>query len=410
MDGTSFSQLWKYSRRHGLSRRRFVRLLIAGGTASVLNACERGEGAGRAGEGIGQASASPGADRPWIKDPTPFILQPTNLETPLSKLEGLLTPNELFFVRNHARTPIVDVSSYRLRIEGDAIPEPLELSLAELREMPSRSIVAYLECAGNWRRFFGSVLGETARGGPWGTGAVGCATWTGVPLREVLARVAAGSDAVDVLLTGADDVEFNRPMPIDKALDPDTILAYEMNGVDLPPDHGYPLRAVVPGWVASSSVKWLKRIVVSTETLWVRTNTSAYVLIGDEWPPERYAPAEGGPVTTQTIKSALALDWPAGVAAGRQVFRGFAHSPNAVVEKVEWRLDEEEEWRDARLVSPSIEYAWRRFEFEWEASAGSHVIRTRATDTAGNTQPDEVPFNEAGYLLNIPLPHPVEVA
>ena len=410
MDGTSFSQLWKYSRRHGLSRRRFVCLLVAGGTASVLNACERGEGAGRAGEGIGQASASSGADRPWIKDPTPFILQPTNLETPLSSLDGLLTPNELFFVRNHARTPIVDVSSYRLRIGGDAVGEPLELSLAELREMPSRSIVAYLECAGNWRSFFGSVLGATARGGPWGTGAVGCATWTGVPLRDVLARVATGSDAVDVLLTGDDDVEFNRPMPIDKALDPDTILAYEMNGVELPPDHGYPLRAVVPGWVASNSVKWLKRIEVSTETLWVRTNTSSYVLIGDEWPPERYAPAEGGPVTTQTIKSALALDWPARIAAGRHVFRGFTHSPHAVVDKVEWRLDDEEEWRDARLVSPSIEHAWRRFEFEWEASAGSHVIRTRASDAAGNTQPDEVPFNEAGYLLNIPLPHPVEVA
>ncbi|HAB30289.1 MAG TPA: oxidoreductase, partial [Gemmatimonadetes bacterium] len=332
------SELWEYSRRHGLSRRRFVRLLLAGGSIAVLDACEIGEAPRQASgttsdtsdEATGGTSSPPGGESPWVKDPAPFILHPTNLETPLSSLEGLFTPNELFFVRNHATTtPILDPVSFRLRIEGDAIPRPLELSLAELKEMPSRSVVAYLECAGNWRSFFGSVLGRTARGGPWGTGGVGCATWTGVPLGEVLARAGVSADAVDVLLTGADDVEFNRPMPIAKALDPDTIVAYKMNGVDLPPDHGSPLRGLVPGWVASNSVKWLTRIDVSTETQWVRNNTSSYVLIGDEWPAERYAPAEGGPVTTQTIKSTLALDWPAEVTAGRQVLKGFAYSPHA---------------------------------------------------------------------------------
>ena len=236
-DGTYLAQLWEYSRRQGLSRRRFVHLLLAGGSTAVLSACELGEGPQQGG-----TPAPSGDQSPWVKDPTPFILHPTNLETRLSSLEGLITPNELFFVRNHApTTPILDPVSFRLRIEGDAIPQPLELSLAELREMPSRSIVAYLECAGNWRSFFGRVLGRTARGGPWGTGGVGCATWTGVPLGDVLARAGVSADAVDVLLAGADDVEFNRPMPIAKALDPDTILAYKMNGVDLPPDHGSPL-------------------------------------------------------------------------------------------------------------------------------------------------------------------------
>lgn len=412
---TYLSHVWQYSRRHGLSRRRFVRLLLAGGSVAVLDACQIGEAPRQASDttdaATGGTPSPPGDESPWVKDPTPFILHPTNLETPLSRLEGLFTPNELFFVRNHATTtPILDPVSFRLRIEGDAIPRPLELSLAELKEMPSRSVVAYLECAGNWRSFFGRVLGRTARGGSWGTGGVGCATWTGVPLGEVLARAGVTTDAVDVLLTGADDVEFNRPMPIAKALDPDTILAYKMNGVDLPPDHGSPLRGLVPGWVASNSVKWLTRIDVSTETQWVRNNTSSYVLIGDEWPAERYAPAEGGPVTTQTIKSTLALDWPAEVTAGRQVLKGFAYSPHADVVRVEWRLDDEEEWRAASLVSPAIQYAWRRFEIEWEAVPGSHVVRTRATDAAGNTQPDEVPFNESGYLLNIPLPHPIEVA
>ena len=413
------SELWEYSRRHGLSRRRFVRLLLAGGSIAVLDACEIGEAPRQASgttsdtsdEATGGTSSPPGGESPWVKDPAPFILHPTNLETPLSSLEGLFTPNELFFVRNHATTtPILDPVSFRLRIEGDAIPRPLELSLAELKEMPSRSVVAYLECAGNWRSFFGSVLGRTARGGPWGTGGVGCATWTGVPLGELLTRAGVRADAVEVLLTGADEVEVNRPMPIAKALDRDTILAYKMNGVDLPPDHGSPLRGLVPGWVASNSVKWLTRIDVSTETQWVRNNTSSYVLIGDEWPAERYAPAEGGPVTPQTIKSTLALDWPAEVTAGRQVLKGFAYSPHADVVSVEWRLDDDEEWRAASLVSPAIQYAWRRFEIEWEAVAGPHMIRTRATDAAGNTQPDVVPFNESGYLLNIPLPHPIEVA
>jgi len=182
--GSYLSQLWEYGRRHGLSRRRFVRLLLAGGSVAVLNACELGEGPEQASDARGQAPAPSGDQTPWVKDPTPFILHPTNLETRLSSLEGLITPNELFFVRNHAPTPILDPVSFRLRIEGDAIPQPLELSLAELREMPSRSIVAYLECAGNWRSFFGRVLGRTARGGPWGTGGVGCATWTGVPLGD----------------------------------------------------------------------------------------------------------------------------------------------------------------------------------------------------------------------------------
>ncbi len=377
----------------------------------MLSACDAvGEGGEQnSGAEAPNPSVAQG-ERPWVKDPTPFVQHPTNLETPLASLEGLLTPNDLFFVRNHAPTPRIDASAYRLRIEGNAVPEPIELSLAELKSMPSRSVVAYLECAGNWRSFFGRLLGQTASGGPWGTGAIGCAEWTGVPLGEVLTRAGVESNAVDVLLAGADDVAFSRPLPLEKAMHPDTLLAYEMNGEDLPPDHGYPVRSVVPGWVASNSIKWLDRIEVSSENIWVRTNTSSYVLIGAEWPPEQYAPAEGGPITTQTIKSALALDWPARIEAGPTVLRGFAHSPHAVISRVEWRLDDETQWNEARLVSPPIEHAWRRFEFDWEAAAGSHVIRTRAIDASGNTQPDEVPFNESGYLLNIPLPHPVEVA
>lgn len=400
-DEFSISELWEYCRRRGLSRRRFLSLVSAGGAAAVLAACE---GGGDSGTGAGS-----GQEVPWVKDPSPFIRHPTNLETPLQRLDGVLTPTELFFVRNHAPTPRIDAASYRLQVTGDAVSSALDLTVDDLRGMPSRSVVAYLECAGNWRSFFGSVLGRTASGGQWGTGAVGCATWTGVPLRDVLELAGVTDDAVDVLLVGLDDGEFSRPMPIEKALHPDTILAYRMNGEELPADHGFPVRGIVPGWVASSSVKWLGRIEVSSEDVWVRNNTTSYVLVGEEWPAEEYAPAEGAPITTQSIKSALALAWPAELEQGPQIIRGYAHSPHATVSTVEWKVDDEDGWREARLVSPAIEHAWRRFELEWEATPGEHVIRTRATDAAGNRQPDQVPFNESGYLLNIPLPHPVRV-
>jgi DMSO/TMAO reductase YedYZ molybdopterin-dependent catalytic subunit len=197
-------------------------------------------------------------------------------------------------------------------------------------------------------------------------------------------------------------------MPLAKALDPDTMLAFAMNGADLPPDHGFPVRAIVPGWPASNSVKWLTRIVVSREPQWVKNNTTSYVLIGDAWPPEQYAPAEGKPITELTVKSALALPRPAQLASGSQRLRGYAYSPRGPVQRVEWRVDGGP-WRPARIVGPIFPRAWQRFELAWDAEPGSHTLQTRATDAAGVTQPDSVPFNEKGYLLNVPIEFPVTV-
>ncbi|MYA65440.1 MAG: hypothetical protein F4Y21_12445 [Gemmatimonadetes bacterium] len=152
------------------------------------------------------------------------------------------------------------------------------------------------------------------------------------------------------------------------------------------------------------------RIEVATEKVWVRANTSSYVLVGDEWPADRYAPADGAPITTGMVKSALALPHPAQLAAGPQRLRGFAYSPRGPVEGVEWCVNDGR-WARARLIgaSAAMPYAWCRFEFEWTAPPGSHVIRTRATDAAGDTQPLEGVYNANGYLLNVALPHPVEV-
>jgi DMSO/TMAO reductase YedYZ molybdopterin-dependent catalytic subunit len=168
------------------------------------------------------------------------------------------------------------------------------------------------------------------------------------------------------------------------------------------------VRALVPGWAGSNSVKWVTRIVVSRDPQWVKTNTTSYVLIGAAWPPERYAPAEGGPVTELPVKSALALPRPARLARGLQRLHGYAHSAHGPVRRVDWRVDGGE-WRPARIVQPVLPRAWQRFELEWDAAPGPHTLHTRATDAGGTAQPDAAPFNEKGYLLNVPITFPVTV-
>ena len=177
------------------------------------------------------------------------------------------------------------------------------------------------------------------------------------------------------------------------------------------------------GW-GSASIKWLGGIVVSSEQLWTRNNTTSYTLIGDAYPPE--GEALGKPVTTQTIKSALALPWPADLTAGAQRIHGYAHSPTGPIARVEWSADSGATRNGSTLVEPQIQpalgrlldarsgsalrYSWTRFGFRWDARPGEYTIMTRATDAAGNTQPDAIPFNEKGYLFNQPVPHPIRVA
>ena len=389
------------AQREGISRRDLMRIFAVGGLGAVFAACEQPPT---------PSGASGAADVPWAKNPEPFIEHPTNLETRLELLDGVITPNELFFVRNHAPTPRIDASKYRLRVEGDAINEPVELSMDDLLALPNESVTAYLECGGNWRGFWGSVVGQAAVGGQWGTGGISCAEWSGPTLGSVLALAGVRSDAVDVDLIGLDEGGFSRPMPIERALDPTTLLAHAMNGVDLPPDHGFPVRGVVPGWVGSSSIKWLGRIVVSREKIWSRNNLTSYVLVGEDWPAEEYAPADGGPITTGVVKSALALPRPASLSPGSNLISGFAYSPSGPVQRVEWSADGGSTWQAARILNPVFPHAWQRFQFEWDAPTGSHTLLTRATDTAGRSQPDQIAYNSKGYLLNIVLPHAVTVS
>ncbi len=418
------ARLWGLARQHGLDRRRFFQALTAGGAAAVLAAC---------------GEAVPWHAPAWFKDTSPFIVHDDgkSLEARLEDMHpGSLTPIGQFFVRNNSVSLDVDVESWRLSIEGDAVSNPVQLTYDDIRKMPSRTFVSYLECAGNQRAMFDLVKGQKAKGTQWKTGGVGCAEWTGVSLRDVLQLAGISDDAANVLLIGLDtkspEEGFRRVLPAEKALHPDTLLAYRMNNELLPRDHGFPLRALVPGWVGSTNVKWLGRIVVSRYPIWTRNNTTSYVMIGDAYPPE--GEASGKVTTRQVIKSALALPWPAEVEAASQrihctayspdsrgfvsssvcvsepplTIRGIAHSPDSPIAKVEWSTDLGRTWRDASVAWP-WQYSWSWFSFRWNPPPGNYIIMTRATDEAGNTQPDEIPFNEKGYLFNQPLPHPVRV-
>ena len=327
-------------------------------------------------------------------------------------MQGLITPNDLFFVRNNSVSLDVDARDWRLSVEGDGVENPLLLTYDEVRNLPSRVMTCYLECGGNHRAMFDLLQGKAASGTQWRTGGVSNGEWVGVSLRDVLTMAGVRDSAVSVLLVGL-DVEspeggFRRAIPFETAMQEDTLLAFGLNGELLPRDHGFPLRALVPGWVGSTSIKWLGQIVVSTERQWTRNNTSSYVLIGDDYPPE--GEAEGKVANEQTIKSALALPWPATLPAGLRRIHGYAHSPHAMIAMVEWSDDTGTSWREATLTGQQGRYSWARFEFPWDAASGDNVIMTRATDAAGNTQPDRVPFNEKGYLFNQPLPHPIVVA
>ena len=425
------ARLWRVARQHGMDRRRFLQALTAGGAAAVLAAC---------GEASEAESAATAPSTPaWFKDTSPFIVHDDgkSLEARLENMpEELFTPVPQFFVRNNSVSLDVDVESWRLSIEGDAVTNPIQLSYDDIRKMPTRTVLSYLECAGNHRAMFDLVKGQKAKGTQWRTGGVGNGQWTGVSLRDVLQLAGVSDDAANVLLIGLDtespEQGFRRVLPAEKALHPDTLLAYWMNGGLLTRDHGFPLRALVPGWVGSTNVKWLGRIVVSKQPIWTRNNTTSYVLVGDAYPPE--GEALGKVTTKQVIKSALALPWPAELEAPPQgircaayssdsrglvgspacvsppplTIRGIAHSPDGPITKVEWSFDLGRTWRNAS-VGGHWQYSWAWFSFRWNPVPGEYIIMTRATDEAGNTQPDEIPFNEKGYLFNQPLPHPVTV-
>jgi DMSO/TMAO reductase YedYZ molybdopterin-dependent catalytic subunit len=323
------------------------------------------------------------------------------------RMPGYLVPNDRFFIRSHAPTPRVDPAQWRLRIGGAGVHTPVSYTYDELwHRFPLVSYVRTLECAGNRRVLLGEELGQTFDGTQWGRGAIGTAEWTGVRLRDLLEPARPTAAAREVMPESLDQNHSRRPMPLAKAIADDTLVALAMNGELLPADHGFPARAVVSGWLGAASIKWLSRIEVSDHSLHVPWNTIDYVLIGPRFPAE--GSARGPAITTLPVASLVELPWPARLRPVPQLVRGRAFAGENAVAAVDYRIDNGP-WRAADMGSPVTSGAWVRWQFGWTPDPGDHILRVRATDDQGHTQPDSSEWNELGYLQSSVLRHPVHV-
>ena len=320
-------------------------------------------------------------------------------------LEGLaydVTPIGMHYLLIHFDIPYIDPSTWRLEIDG-RVSRSLSLSLADLKSHPRITAPVTLECAGNGR----ARLLPRPRSQPWLEEAVGTGEWTGTPLGPVLQEAGLLDDAVEVLFTGLDRGEqgrveqwYERSLPVDEALRPDVLLVYELNGVPLPPQHGFPLRLIVPGWYGMAHVKWLGRITLLNEPFWGYQQNVFYRIAQDEDDP--------GVLVTRIQPRALMI--PPGIPVletrerlltpGRHTLRGRAWSGWAPVGRVEVSPDGGTTWAEAELVPPLGEHAWRGWSFTWEAAEGRHELLARATDDAGNSQPLEPVWNLRGVSNN----------
>jgi DMSO/TMAO reductase YedYZ molybdopterin-dependent catalytic subunit len=268
---------------------------------------------------------------------------------------------ERFFVRDHTSTPLIDANTWTLSLWGDGLrgsptqAKPLSMSYEQLRRLPSVEVPAFIECAGNGRSFFNTQQGTPAAGTQWRLGAIGVGDWRGVPLAEVLERAGISRSAVDIMPRGGgprprhggvDYGPVRRPLPIAKAFE-NTILAYELNGQPLPPDNGYPVRLVVPGWVGVANIKWVGQIQVSREALYSYWNTTNYIL-------EVPACPNPIPLSTQVVKSAFELALNATLPHQRQVLTGRSWSGLAPIKRVDVSTDGGASWRPARLRWPNV--------------------------------------------------------
>lgn len=339
-------------------------------------------------------------DRPW------------NIETPVHLLDDPITPIENMFVRNNGLIPEdLDASSWTLTIEGESVPEPKTYTLDDLKtKFKHYTYALVLECGGNGR----SEVNPPATGNQWGYGAVNCGSWTGVRLRDVLEDAGIKEDAVYVGYYGTDKhlsgdpkkVVISRGVPIKKAMEDETLIAFELNGEDIPVVHGYPLRLVVGGWPASASGKWLHKLVVRNKVHdGPKMESPSYrvpkypVKPGSKVPDEDMMIIESMPV-----KSVITYPKTGAVVKPGQTFevRGHAWAGDLTVGKVEISLDFGQTWEEANLKEPLNRLAWQDFRTEVSIpEKGYYEIWVKATDENGKSQPMVVPgWNPRGYLNN----------
>jgi DMSO/TMAO reductase YedYZ molybdopterin-dependent catalytic subunit len=368
-----------------------------------------------------QEKTAKGSGTELASELIPRQRNPDNLEFPFATLEyEFATPNEKFYVRNHFPQPKLEADSWRLKVEG-AVNREREFTLGELRKLPSRIVMATLECAGNCRAF----LNPKVKGVPWQLGAVGCAWWTGVPLAAVLEKVGLRDSAVEMVLEGADSgeitadikptgpIHFARSLPLVKARAPEVLLAYEMNGVQLPPAHGYPLRAIVPGWYGMASIKWLQRLVVTDRPFNGYFQTFDYSYFSKDRGLSQVVP-----ITELEVKAQIAR--PAAgeiIQAGTDYqIHGAAWTGEYGIAKVEVSLDGGRSWLDrVTLGEPMPQkgippYAWSLWSYRWHKPKKGEVrIMARATDKRGRVQPLTRDPDRRNYMISHILPVDVTV-
>jgi DMSO/TMAO reductase YedYZ molybdopterin-dependent catalytic subunit len=336
--------------------------------------------------------------------------EPTNLETPFDQLDSYLTPTELFYIRSHFAAPKLDLASYQLHIDG-AVKIPLSLSYKQLRDMPSETRVATLECAGNGRVF----LVPQVAGAQWELGAVGNAEWSGVPLVDLLKQAGLEEDACELVLEGADrgmpteppvppgPISYARSLSRDKAIQREVLIAYQMNGRDLPLDHGYPVRAIVPGHYGMASVKWLTHIHAVREPFRGYWQTSDYGYWDHvDGKPVRRALGE------MKLKSQIARPRVYEMLGPNQVYRvcGAGWAGETEVTGIAVSTDGGQTWSEAEFLDPVQPHAWRRWKYDWltPKGAGRYTLLARAKDADGNVQPDKHDPHYGTYVINHPLP------
>jgi DMSO/TMAO reductase YedYZ molybdopterin-dependent catalytic subunit len=347
----------------------------------------------------------------WVEERKVVTSFPENSETPLETVQGWVTPNRLFFVRNHFEVPAVDMNSWRLEV-GGLVRRPAEWTWQQLASLPQRSVFATVECAGNGRSF----LQARQPGVQWGAGAIGHAEWTGVPLHLVLEQAGVEPGAVDVLFEGADrgnepdhpePMAFARSLPLAKALDRDTLLVQRMNGELLSSSHGFPLRLFVPGWYGVASVKWLRRIEVLDRTFQGYFQHNKYTV--QRQAADRTETVVVGPMA---VKSEI-IRPQAGAVLGPGTNRifGVAWAGEEAVARVEVSTDGGRHWERGELLGACAPYCWSLWEYLWEvAEPGEHELMVRATSTSGRTQPAERDLLLGGYVIHHTRAIPVRVA
>jgi DMSO/TMAO reductase YedYZ molybdopterin-dependent catalytic subunit len=325
-----------------------------------------------------------------------------DLEMPVEAITSFITPVESFFVRNHMAEPFaIDVDTWQLRITGE-VERPQSLSYRDLARLEPATTTNTLECAGNGRAFYSPHV----PGVQWRRGAVGTARFTGPRLADVLQRAGVKRTAHHVAFIGLDEPpskvpQFIRSIPIEKATHPDTLVALQMNGARLLKHHGYPARALVPGWIGAASAKWLAEIRVLPSEF-----DGNFMKPGYRLPLHKLEPggdldvAESVPATALNVKSLVTSPRSDVHAGAPHAIAGAAWAGENDVAKVDVSVDGGRTWQAAHLGAEHAKYAWRLWRVAWTPRRGAHEIVCRATDSTGRTQPETSPWNPSGYLWN----------